>query len=436
MMRKSKISISIFGSIMIILLFLGCANPRDKARSIFLPVKIRQRAITVDSQDFPDRITLFFCAENFAPNSAELCEIVQDSVNFIQFSATKIIPDSLKILVFLQDCSGSMKSHIAKLNNTIKNIADNLRDIKIALVRVGKEPIVALEPVDASSVSSLNFDELEYPSPKGTKLNTGIATALEIIGTTKGAIVILTDGSVGRSNKILQQVKIAQSRGIQLTVIQVSGVENDILKSVSAITGGFFSAENNSSLEEILTGGWNISYTPAITDTNGAIHNVVLRWGAQKRTTSYRAPGSPPTEIEVVDNNSSIPTELIEGVNVPFMEPGNANILPLTKAILDSIIEMIDQMDIASEFKLAVAGYTCDLGSEEFNNDLSFRRAKSAANYIRQNYSRNIKFDINSYGESDPLLPNTCEENRRANRRVEIRLIIDSDGNQITKTVF
>jgi OOP family OmpA-OmpF porin len=68
-----------------------------------------------------------------------------------------------------------------------------------------------------------------------------------------------------------------------------------------------------------------------------------------------------------------------------------------------------------------LVGYTDSIGSEEYNLDLSLRRANSAANYLTSNH--NIARDrivVNYYGEANPIASNDTEEGRAQNRRVEV----------------
>ncbi len=68
-----------------------------------------------------------------------------------------------------------------------------------------------------------------------------------------------------------------------------------------------------------------------------------------------------------------------------------------------------------------LVGYTCDIGTEEYNLGLSKRRANSAADYLTKNH--NISRDrivVNYYGEANPIASNDTEDGRAKNRRVEI----------------
>jgi outer membrane protein OmpA-like peptidoglycan-associated protein len=72
------------------------------------------------------------------------------------------------------------------------------------------------------------------------------------------------------------------------------------------------------------------------------------------------------------------------------------------------------------DLMLEVQGHTDDQGSEGYNLTLSKRRAETVVTYLGL-------FDIDSsrlvpigYGESKPVMPNTTEEGRSKNRRVEL----------------
>jgi len=73
--------------------------------------------------------------------------------------------------------------------------------------------------------------------------------------------------------------------------------------------------------------------------------------------------------------------------------------------------------------KVVVEGHTDSSGSEEYNLKLSKQRAQSVANYLISKGVEPGKVEVIGYGESRPKYPNTTEENRAKNRRVEIKLL-------------
>lgn len=74
--------------------------------------------------------------------------------------------------------------------------------------------------------------------------------------------------------------------------------------------------------------------------------------------------------------------------------------------------------------KIVVSGYTDNVGSDEYNLALSFKRAQSVADFLI--YCGKIdakKIGIKGLGKANPIAPNDTKENQAKNRRVEIKLI-------------
>ena len=88
---------------------------------------------------------------------------------------------------------------------------------------------------------------------------------------------------------------------------------------------------------------------------------------------------------------------------------------------MTDLANKIKRLKLAS--KITVVGHTCDLGTEQYNQGLSERRAAAARQYL---ISQGIPDDqIVTYGkgETEPLEPNIDEAHRRKNRRVEISFL-------------
>jgi outer membrane protein OmpA-like peptidoglycan-associated protein len=74
-----------------------------------------------------------------------------------------------------------------------------------------------------------------------------------------------------------------------------------------------------------------------------------------------------------------------------------------------------------SSLKLHIEGHTDDRGNDEFNLSLSRRRAEAVKKYL---LSKGCKAQITAqgFGKTQPVAPNTTEEGRQKNRRVEFRI--------------
>ena len=89
-------------------------------------------------------------------------------------------------------------------------------------------------------------------------------------------------------------------------------------------------------------------------------------------------------------------------------------------AELDSLVIFLKKYP---KTELGIAGHTDDVGSEEYNLDLSERRAKAVFDYL---ISKNIpaeRLRSRGFGERRPVADNTTEAGRQKNRRVECVLL-------------
>jgi len=81
------------------------------------------------------------------------------------------------------------------------------------------------------------------------------------------------------------------------------------------------------------------------------------------------------------------------------------------------------QSSALKDVRFEIVGYTCDLGSAEHNLDLSKRRAAAIAALLNKAGVKDARLTIDGLGETKPAVPNSSDENRAKNRRVEIRKI-------------
>jgi len=69
--------------------------------------------------------------------------------------------------------------------------------------------------------------------------------------------------------------------------------------------------------------------------------------------------------------------------------------------------------------RIKIQGYTCDIGTAEYNLALGDRRANSAKKYLEVLGVEPARLSTISYGEERPTVPNTDEAHRSMNRRDE-----------------
>lgn len=86
----------------------------------------------------------------------------------------------------------------------------------------------------------------------------------------------------------------------------------------------------------------------------------------------------------------------------------------------DDLASFADALSDMPDANVLVAGHTDSVGSEEYNYDLSLRRAESAVDYLNSQGIPEEHLRMAGLGESEPVATNETEEGRQRNRRVEL----------------
>lgn len=96
-----------------------------------------------------------------------------------------------------------------------------------------------------------------------------------------------------------------------------------------------------------------------------------------------------------------------------------ADLSPKNRELLSRIAGILL---VSKGFGLSVFGYTDDVGSAEYNQQLSLRRAMAVKEYLVQAGIEPGIVNVRGYGKTSPLQEGATDENRSKNRRVEIAL--------------
>jgi len=70
-----------------------------------------------------------------------------------------------------------------------------------------------------------------------------------------------------------------------------------------------------------------------------------------------------------------------------------------------------------------VGGHTDSDGAAAHNEELSTARARAVADHLIANGIREERVEAKGYGASTPIAPNDTDENKRRNRRTEVRVL-------------
>ncbi|MDW3649415.1 MAG: OmpA family protein [Bacteroidia bacterium] len=113
-----------------------------------------------------------------------------------------------------------------------------------------------------------------------------------------------------------------------------------------------------------------------------------------------------------------------EGILITFdsgllFDFGSSRLSNETKRNLDEFADILQKYP---ETDILIEGHTDNVGSDEFNQELSVKRASSVRNYLSTHGVQGSRFSIKGYGEEKPVDDNETESGRTANRRVEVAI--------------
>ena len=115
------------------------------------------------------------------------------------------------------------------------------------------------------------------------------------------------------------------------------------------------------------------------------------------------------------------------GDNITLNMPGNVTFATNSADLNASFFDVLNSVAmVANEFEqtvIEVAGHTDNTGSDQYNQQLSERRANAVAAYLRTRNVRDDRLITVGEGEARPIASNDTVDGRQQNRRVEITFV-------------
>jgi len=112
---------------------------------------------------------------------------------------------------------------------------------------------------------------------------------------------------------------------------------------------------------------------------------------------------------------------LIEGAN---FETRSAQLLKPSEAKLNEVVNAAKEH---SDIKLDVSGHTDNHGKNAYNQKLSENRAAAVKEYLVKNGIAASRISTVGFADTKPIADNNTDTGRAANRRVEIRYVIEEE---------
>ena len=124
-----------------------------------------------------------------------------------------------------------------------------------------------------------------------------------------------------------------------------------------------------------------------------------------------------------------------EGIKITFnsgilFEVNKSALQPVAQQNLQDLAQILNKYE---DTEIVIEGHTDSTGTEEYNMDLSIRRANSVGNFLAQQSVAANRFKLLGYGEIQPVADNSTTEGRRQNRRVEIAIFANDKLKKVAR---
>ena len=108
--------------------------------------------------------------------------------------------------------------------------------------------------------------------------------------------------------------------------------------------------------------------------------------------------------------------------NVFFPSAGTV----LMKESHQELNRLITLLKTNKDMKVEISGHTDNIGSEAYNDFISFQRAKAVSAYLMLNTDiKHDRISVLYHGEGKPIADNSTPHGRKQNRRVEFKIVSD-----------
>lgn len=109
-----------------------------------------------------------------------------------------------------------------------------------------------------------------------------------------------------------------------------------------------------------------------------------------------------------------------EVLNNVYFETGKFSLEEKSKVELQKLLTLLRQNPM---LKVEISGHTDDVGKDTENLMLSRKRAQAVGDYLIQQNVKPEQIKTEGYGKARPLMPNNSDDNRRVNRRIEVKIL-------------
>jgi len=128
------------------------------------------------------------------------------------------------------------------------------------------------------------------------------------------------------------------------------------------------------------------------------------------------APAPEPVEKEPIITTATLGGEALFDTNADTLNAASE------QALADLLTQLANFQEISA---IDITGHTDSRGAEDYNQDLSMRRADAVKTYLSAEYP-GVAISATGEGETSPIATNSTPEGRQLNRRVEVQVTAKS----------
>lgn len=339
-----------------------------------------------------------------------------------EFGANDSIPYNIVLSV---DYSGSMSGVMrAIFEGTELFVSLKMDYDNIALTSFNKTLDVKV-PMNGDTGLILNLYRANREKNFGyfSAVNDAVRDCIEMFNDTPDEVprvmVIFSDGDDNYSKaKLGALVDSAKKKKVHIFAVAFGYSKDENLKFLANYTGGkFYKARTKEELISIFRDIYmSLRYYYLIT------YHPPKYWGYHKVLASVHVPGMNDTLFaDGFYDTSDMWKDLGDSFTRPILfDFDSAVVKPESYQLID---EIVDQMMSLPRLKLEIQGHTDNVGTVEYNQELSEARAEAVFTELTKRGVEANRLRWRGFGMSMPVAPNDTEEGRTKNRRTQFVII-------------
>lgn len=233
-------------------------------------------------------------------------------------------------------------------------------------------------------------------------------------------LVIFSDGDDNYSKQeVGELIKKAKEMNINIFTVAFGYSKDEQMRYIAEYTGGkFYKPYTKEEMIAVFKDIYmSLRYHYLIT------YKPPVFWGFHTVYSTIDVPGMTIADSLVADGEYD--TSGFKELNDEFTRPilFDFNMAEVKSESYPIINELVDMMLSWPRLKIEIQGHTDNIGSAEYNQDLSERRAKAVYNLLIDKGIDERRLRYRGFGYSRPISTNDNEEGRAKNRRTQFVII-------------